>query len=333
MEHKDIEELIVDYLDGELDEEGKKQLLHWCNESEENRKRLREWEELWASAVTRGQLDGYDWRKAYDKFAGRVANQDTSSNRRPHLYKWVAGIAASLLVLFTAAYVSYQKGQKDLATDFSDIFITTPEGSNTSVTLPDGTSVVLNAGSKLSYSQGFGVKDRTVSITGEGYFTVAKDSRKPFTVTSGSMRVKVLGTKFNYRDYPTDGFAEVVLDEGKVNITDFPGQRQGVTLIPHQRAALDKRLGKLTVSNVDPAIRHTWTDGVLSFTGQSLGVIALTLERSYHVTITFADDTKRNLHFYGDFYRDSQSVREVMDALSATGKISYKIKGREIVIY
>ena len=106
-----------------------------------------------------------------------------------------------------------------------------------------------------------------------------------------------------------------------------------MTLIPHQRAALDKRLGKLTVSNVDPAIRHTWTDGVLSFTGQSLGVIALTLERSYHVTITFADDTKRNLHFYGDFYRDSQSVREVMDALSATGKISYKIKGREIVIY
>ena len=262
-----------------------------------------------------------------------MADQDTSSNRRPHLYKWVAGIAASLLVLFTAAYVSYQKGQKDLATDFSDIFITTPEGSNTSVTLPDGTSVVLNAGSKLSYSQGFGIKDRTVNITGEGYFTVAKDSRKPFTVTSGSMRVKVLGTKFNYRDYPTDGFAEVVLDEGKVNITDFPGQRQGVTLIPHQRAALDKRLGKLTVSNVDPAIRHTWTDGVLSFTGQSLGVIALTLERSYHVTITFADDTKRNLHFYGDFYRDSQSVREVMDALSATGKISYKIKGREIVIY
>ena len=51
------------------------------------------------------------------------------------------------------------------------------------------------------------------------------------------------------------------------------------------------------------------------------------------MTITFADDTKRNLHFYGDFYRDSQSVREVMDALSATGKISYKIKGREIVIY
>ena len=90
------------------------------------------------------------------------------------------------------------------------------------MTLPDGTSVVLNAGSKLSYSQGFGIKDRTVNITGEGYFTVAKDSRKPFTVTSGSMRVKVLGTKFNYRDYPTDGFAEVVLDECKVNITDFP---------------------------------------------------------------------------------------------------------------
>ena len=79
------------------------------------------------------------------------------------------------------------------------------------VMLPDGTAVWLNAGSQLSYSQGFGITDRNVRINGEGYFEVGKGSDMPMSVCSSNMCVRDIGTKFNFRDYPEEPTAEVTL--------------------------------------------------------------------------------------------------------------------------
>ena len=98
----------------------------------------------------------------------------------------------------------------------------------------------LNGGSSISYSQGYGVDSRIVNIEGEGYFEVKKDSTKPFIVNSANIIVKVLGTKFNFCDYPKETQALVALDEGKVNMTCIES-KQEITLLPNQHVVFVKK--------------------------------------------------------------------------------------------
>ena len=77
---------------------------------------------------------------------------------------------------------------------FAMIKVEAPQGSTTKMTLPDGTEVWLNAGSRMEYSQGFGVRDRRVKLSGEGYFEVHHNTAMPFIVNSSSLNVQVLGT-------------------------------------------------------------------------------------------------------------------------------------------
>lgn len=294
-------------------------------------------EKQWMASVTQKDLDSYDWQAAYGRFLQKISDQAgeeaTTSRRSNYLLKWAIGIAASLLVLLLSTYVSYQQGQNKIEKAFANIVVTTPNGSCTKVNLPDGSVVMLNAGSKIVYSQGYGVTDRTVRIEGEGYFEVKKDKDKPFTVTSGNVVVKVLGTKFNFRDYPEDSTALVALDEGKVNMTSLTSCQQ-INLKPSQHVILDKESGKMRLGYSNAlGNKGKWTEGTIAFNGESMKDITKLLERTYNVNFTFSNASKESLHFYGIFYKDTQSIKDIIEALSSTGNIKYKIKGRNIIIY
>ena len=303
-----------------------------------NNNNLTSEEEKWMATATRKQLDSYDYQAAYARFLQKI---NTSKERQPatsnphtiHIYKWIIGIAASLFILFLSTYISYQQGQNKIQKEFADIVVTTPNGSCTKVNLPDGSIVMLNAGSKITYSQGYGVTNRAVKINGEGYFEVKKDSTHPFTVTSDNIIVKVLGTKFNFRDYPKDPTALVALDEGKVNMTSVISKQQ-ITLKPAQHVILDKSSGNMSLEETNSlANKGKWNEGLLAFNGESLNEITTILTRTYNVTFTYADTNKRNLHFYGIFNKNSQSIKDIMDALAITGNIKYRIKGKNIIIF
>lgn len=248
------------------------------------------------------------------------------------IYRWIGGIAASLLILFGATYLSYQQGQKNLQNTFADIVVATPNGSSISVNLPDGSIVKLNGGSRISYSQGYGVDSRIVNIEGEGYFEVKKDSTKPFIVNSANIIVKVLGTKFNFCDYPKETQALVALDEGKVNMTCIES-KQEITLLPNQHVVFDKKTGAMTLLDTKTlANKCQWTKGIIAFNGESLKDIAAVLERCYSIKFKISPSKQNSLHFYGVFYRNSQNVYDIMEALAATGKFTYKISGKTIII-
>lgn len=236
-----FEELAIRYFTGNLDSEGILLLEDEIRQSEEAKKTFDELKEIWAASTTQEELDSYDYKAAYQRFLHKISedsdetdeDQKEENPRFYHIYRWIGGIAASLLILFGATYLSYQQGQKNLQNTFADIVVATPNGSSTSVNLPDGSIVKLNGGSRISYSQGYGVDSRIVNIEGEGYFEVKKDSTKPFIVNSANIIVKVLGTKFNFCDYPKETQALVALDEGKVNMTCIES-KQEITLLPNQ---------------------------------------------------------------------------------------------------
>ena len=146
------------------------------------------------------------------------SGQDWTQSGRQS-YKWyrtwsVAAVAIVLLGLITVT--AYWQGSRQIQSNFSDIVVEAPLGSKTKLTLPDGSTVWLNAGSKMVYSQGFGVSDRRLAFQGEGYFEVEKNDEMPFLVQTHDVNVTVVGTKFNFRNYPEDEEAVVELLEGRV---------------------------------------------------------------------------------------------------------------------
>ena len=147
------------------------------------------------------------------------------------------------------------------------------------------------------------------------------------------MQLQVLGTKFNFRDYPEDHEVVVSLLEGKVELNNLLKKEKEAFLAPDERAILNKANGLMTVDTVTASNASQWTDGYLFFDEELLPDIVKELERSYNVNIHIANDSLNKFRFYGNFVRREQSIQEVLDALASTEKIQYKIEERNITIY
>ena len=181
----------------------------------------------------------------------------------------------------------------------------------------------------MSYAQDFGINERSLNLSGEAYFEVTRNEEIPFKVHTEELDVKVLGTKFNFRNYKDDLEAKVCLLEGKVALNT----RQKETILhPDQQALLDKKTGKLFVSGTKAAYSAEWTNDRLYFDEVLLSDIIKELERSYDVKITVADDPLNTIRFYGNFRKREQSIQEIMNVLSSTDKMTYTMNGKNIVI-
>lgn len=318
---------------------------------------------IWHSTPDAASLAVYDKRKAYQLFAKRIAEHSLAraeeSNfdllpqatdktehtekpmaentrlpmrrRMPHLLRYAAIVT---IVVCACSYLFYRLGQHEIENTFAQIVTEAPEGSTSKVILPDGTAVWLNAGSRITYSQGFGVKDRWLSLTGEGYFEVYKNREMPFLVQSGSLTVRVTGTKFDFRDYPSDRTATVSLDEGSVALALTGKEQEGeYRLKPNQRIVLDKRSGNLSLEDYTDNSARLWTDGTIMLNGRRLTDIAADLERTYATHITITNTALADTRFYGVFHRKDQSLPQILNVLAGTGRIRYTIQGNSVKIY
>lgn len=334
-----IDELILSYLADGLSEDGLQELKRWMAASAENEKYFFRLKEIWSLAVENGQESfQYDKEKAFQAFKKRVSEvQRRSVGKRKEekqhaLWAW-GRYAAVVAVLCVVSYLAYWYGSAKVKADFAEIVVEAPLGSRTKLFLPDGTLVWLNSGSRMTYSQGFGVEDRLVNMMGEGYFEVKPNKELPFEVKTQALRVRVLGTKFNFRDYSEDDEAIVSLLEGKVALDNLIQHDDALSLMPNERVVLDKKSGKMQLGKTVAANSVEWTKGYLFFDEELLSDIVKELERSYNVKIDISNEVLNDYRFYGNFVRRRQSIQEVLEALSATGKIHYKMDKDNIILY
>ena len=184
-----------------------------------------------------------------------------------------------------------------------------PAGQRAQLTLPDGSKVWLNADSRLTYPSLFG-KERKVTLTGEGYFEVAKHAEAPFIVSTGSVDVKALGTQFNVFSYPESEEMSVYLAEGSVSVYQPAAELKGVILKPNQRYML--KGSKASVENVtDPLL---WREGIYTFNKQSFGDIIARLELYFDVEIITVDKAILTYECTGKF-RQRDGVMEILRVL------------------
>ena len=334
-ENKHIDELIANYLTEGLDKNALDELKTWIAASAENQQYFIRQREIWFSAVSREAASVYDKDKAFENFRNRVESQKEiqSTSRRGFSLSALWRYAAVVAIIIAVGCISYWQGEVNVKDTFADISVEAPLGSKTKLYLPDGTLVWLNAGSRMTYSQGFGVDNRKVELEGEGYFEVKRNEKIPFFVKTKDLQLQVLGTKFNFRDYPEDHEVVVSLLEGKVGLNNLLREEKEAVLSPDERAVLNKANGLLTVESVTASNASQWTDGYLFFDEELLPDIAKELERSYNVKIHIANDSLKTFRFYGNFVRREQNIQEVLEALASTDKMQYKIEERNITIY
>ena len=334
-ENKHIDELIANYLTEGLDKNALDELKTWIAASAENQQYFIRQREIWFSAVSREAASVYDKDKAFENFRNRVESQKEiqSTSRRGFSLSALWRYAAVVAIIIAVGCISYWQGEVNVKDTFADISVEAPLGSKTKLYLPDGTLVWLNAGSRMTYSQGFGVDNRKVELEGEGYFEVKRNEKIPFFVKTKDLQLQVLGTKFNFRDSPEDHEVVVSLLEGKVGLNNLLREEKEAVLSPDERAVLNKANGLLTVESVTASNASQWTDGYLFFDEELLPDIAKELERSYNVKIHIANDSLKTFRFYGNFVRREQNIQEVLEALASTEKMQYKIEERNITIY
>lgn len=288
-------------------------------------------EELWVSSAVADDTQQYDVDQAFERFRKRTG-LDQSGRQS---YKWyrtwsVAAVAIVLLGLITVT--AYWQGSRQIQSNFSDIVVEAPLGSKTKLTLPDGSTVWLNAGSKMIYSQGFGVSDRRLAFQGEGYFEVEKNDEMPFLVQTHDVNVTVVGTKFNFRNYPEDEEAVVELLEGKVALENQLKEEVVRYLSPNEKMVLHKATGEMDITSTKVKEATLWTENILLFDEDLLPDIVRELERSYHVQIEIENEDLKQTRFYGQFNQLEQNIYDVLDMLSETGKLKYHEEGKVIYL-
>ena len=281
-------------------------------------------QELWFSALVADDSCAYNVDKAFDRFVSR-----TQQKRRTvfNIPKIVYGAAAVILLLI-ASTISYWWGERQLQNQFADILVEAPLGAKTKLILPDSTLVWLNAGSKIVYSQGFGVKDRHLRLNGEAYFEVAKDSLNRFVVQAGDLAVEALGTSFNVKAYEEDNQAVVTLFQGKVKTSVG---RDEAFLLPDQAVTYLKNKGQLKKSTLNDAYRAClWRNNELAFNDEALSEIAVLLNRMYNIQVVFKSEKVKALRFTGVI--TNNSLDNIIELISLTSPIIYTSKGDTIII-
>lgn len=327
MKTNDIKTLIERFLTDDISGEELVKLSRWASESREHRAELSSRMKAYAE---RNRATGFDADEAFGRFRKRISLTRTTGKVRRVFWKWAAAVAAVFTAVGIITYEAYRIHDYKTLYAENQITVEAPTGSKTHVVLPDGSKVWLNAGSTLKYSSDR--KERKAALSGEGFFEVWHDEGKPFNVSSSNLNVRVLGTKFNFRDYPDDSLAEVDLAQGRIVLSDLSGRNNEIVMSPDESAVFDKSTGALTKGRTVTA-SDEWITGTFSFDAASLPEIARRLEREYSVRIGITDPALRGFRFYGTFNSARQDIDEVLQSLSATGKFHYRKEHNVITLY
>lgn len=204
--------------------------------------------------------------------------------------------------------------------------ISTPNGGQYQLELPDGSLVWLNSTSSIHFPTSFVGKERRVEITGEAYFEVAKDRNMPFIVSVGGAEVQVLGTHFNVNAYKDENDVKTTLLEGAVK---FVHGANAEILKPGQQSQLSTNGTVNVVNNVDVGRVVAWKNGLFDFESAGIDAVMRQLSRWYDVEIEYKGKTDDL--FIAEMRRNIK-LSDALKALELTGKVKFDIRGKKIIV-
>lgn len=224
----------------------------------------------------------------------------------------------------------YNIAEAENANDTRLNTISTPNGGEWQIRLPDGTRVWLNAASSIQYSLNIGTaKERLVKLDGEAYFEVSKNKAHPFVVETAKQTVEVLGTHFNINSYEEEQVTKTTLLEGSVRVSHNDTNESEV-LEPGEQSLVSAR--GIAVKNVDVDEAVAWKQGYFMFNNEKQESILRKIARWYNVEIEYADPEAKEVMYYGTVSR-FEKISKVLHKLEQTGEVRFDIKGNKVIVH
>lgn len=316
------EALLLEYIRDSISKEGRQQVEAWLQADVSHEKILLQTARIYYAQHTLERIDRRSAEKAYRRVEARLRKRCYKNRFRP-----IGMAAACLLMGFLLSTALYWKKSDPNPSGSQKITLEARAGMQTHFNLPDGTVVYLNSLSSLSYFLPYDQKERRVILSGEAYFKVARDTLRPFIVSTAGdrYRVRVLGTEFNVQAYEGDDRIETTLVKGAVNLSirGENGQPYEQKLRPAEKAVYDKVRGQLAVEKVDPTYDTAWIDGKLMFKNTPLPEVLRDLATFYNVEFDVRIPDIAGYRFTGVFR--NRQLSQILDYLKITSRIDYEI--------
>ena len=247
--------------------------------------------------------------------------------RRSAIIEWLK-IAAAVVITVFISWLSFRTATQEPPSAMNTIRV--PAGQTVNMTLADGTNIWLNARSTLKYPSVFAGAKREVILDGEGYFEVAHDPGKPFTVHSGGYTVEALGTQFDMEAYSHEKDFACSLFEGSVSITSATDSDQPIVLSPDFMARLDD--GRLVAEAITDMDHYRWREGLISFKDMPFTDLMKKFEKCYGITIIIQNKQVVNYAPTGKF-RQSDGIDYALRVLQRNFRFQFERDEENHTIY
>ncbi len=336
-----IDQIISNFLSDSLTDFERKELSKWENESVQNAYQLEKLTRLWKErSIERKTINSSDIkRKIWHHGVEKDSFYNTKKQR--FIHSIVFRRIAAAFIIFSILGILYLLGNKSESNEVkiaSNEYVkkTNPAGQKSRIFLSDGSVVWLNARSSISYFKHFADSARTVTLEGEAFFDVAKDSLSPFIVRTNGINIEVLGTQFNVNSSKYSKEVVVALVEGVVKVfADSNNNDSNAKMIlPGEGIIISNQHDRIDNFTFDISDSYnpysSWKDGVMVFNGESYDEFVTKIELWYGIEVHVEGIPSGDWEIRGNF--SNESLENIIKSISFNKEFTYKIDRKKLLL-
>ncbi|MBD3631124.1 FecR family protein [Cyclobacterium sp.] len=294
----------------------------------------KEYKEIWDKIETKTTKE--DQQKQFAKVVpirqGMVKEKPSSGQdffQIGYFWRIASILLISLGLGFLASRNTLPETTEEIPQPVKNVVFNNPPGVKSSISLADGTRVMLNAGSSLSYEENRFKAVRDVFLEGEAFFEVAHDPNRPFTVNAGGVKTTALGTSFNIMAYK-DEKQMVSLLTGKVSIELPNSSNEKILLAPKEAISIGPDKIQVSLDKFDEEAILAWTRKTIVFDDTKLAEAIRALENWYGVRFHFQNQPKPGMNLSGKFH--NETLENLLEGLSYTAGLEFIIEKDQVSI-
>jgi transmembrane sensor len=247
-------------------------------------------------------------------------------------YVWLKAAASILVVLSAGLLIRHINSAKTPQIAYEVIKV--PNGIKKEITLPDSSVIYLNSGSSVTIPSDFGDKKREISFTGEAFFIIKHNARKPFTLHAGKLLITDIGTSFNVKAYPEEKQISVAVETGSVavkkNMAAGKSTMLADAMTQNQQLIYNKVNDTHTLGKIPSANIAAWHNNQLRFDNASFAEMAAQLKRWYNVSVKLNGPEMQGRRYTIGF--DNEPVDHVLDVLTKLSGTTYQVINHHTIV-
>ncbi|MGV8133682.1 MAG: FecR family protein [Mangrovibacterium sp.] len=263
------------------------------------------------------------------KLAQRIAAQ-IREEKRPRtisifgssMMKYAAVFILAVAISSLFFYIKQNGPHPDLDVESYTTAIA-ENGQISKLILPDSSVVWLNSGTQIKYPTDFARKKREISLEGQAFFQVKRNTEMPFKIFCRDVEVRVLGTSFNIDAYPEEREIKVVLETGKVELLKSSDNKFKYRLDPGQRLIYNRVSDDVAIREVELDRYVKWKDGILIFRKDPMSEVVPVLQRKYNIDLEMAIPNLDNYLFTATI--TDEPLSEIIKSIAFTCRANFKI--------